>query len=32
VWTYGPWHREIHGNGGQITGELKVSGSINLTV
>ena len=32
VWNYGPWHREIHGNGGEITGTLTISGSINLIV
>lgn len=32
VWSYGPWHREIHGNGGEITGTLTISGSINLIV
>ena len=32
VWSYGIWHREIHGNGGEITGTLTISGSINLIV
>lgn len=30
--AYGEWYREIHGNGGEITGTLTISGTLNLIV